>query len=218
MPRIDELTPGERRRFRTGRPCLDFTHTGGEGEHATWEILHAGEDVGRWVAVVLDLPADLPATDVDLAPAKALRNAIGRVARGLAAGEPPRPADAAVVNDAAARPPLVPRWQLGPDPTTPDRLDRHAPAGGSPVAAALSTLARDAVDLFTGPLARRIRTCSAVDCGLLFVDASRPGTRRWCSMQRCGNLAKVRRHRGHRGHRATVENDVVLINKASGTA
>ena len=30
---------------------------------------------------------------------------------------------------------------------------------------------------------------------LLFVDQSRPGSRRWCSMQRCGNLAKVRSYR-----------------------
>ena len=37
--------------------------------------------------------------------------------------------------------------------------------------------------------------CAAEDCGLLFVDASRPGQRRWCSMERCGNLAKVRGHR-----------------------
>jgi predicted RNA-binding Zn ribbon-like protein len=65
-------------------------------------------------------------------------------------------------------------------------------------AAALATLARDAVDLFGGRLAARIRVCAAEDCGLLFVDASRPGRRRWCSMERCGNLAKVRGHRARR--------------------
>nr|WP_312856528.1 CGNR zinc finger domain-containing protein [Phytoactinopolyspora halotolerans] len=31
--------------------------------------------------------------------------------------------------------------------------------------------------------------------GQFLVDTSRPGKRRWCSMQRCGNLAKVRGHR-----------------------
>jgi predicted RNA-binding Zn ribbon-like protein len=60
----------------------------------------------------------------------------------------------------------------------------------------LSTLARDAIDLFTGPLSGRIRVCAADDRGLLFVDASRPGRCRWCSMDRCGNLSKVRRYRG----------------------
>lgn len=70
--------------------------------------------------------------------------------------------------------------------------------------AALSVLARDAIDLFGGPLARRVRVCAAEDCGLLFVDASRPGRRRWCSMQRCGNLAKVRKHRAAAGAAQTV--------------
>lgn len=55
---------------------------------------------------------------------------------------------------------------------------------------ALSTLVRDAIDLFSSPLAGRIRTCAAEDCGLLFVDTSRPGWRRWCSMERCGDRAK----------------------------
>lgn len=94
-------------------------------------------------------------------------------------------AHVAVLNAAAAVPPLVP--QLSPSGSM-----GYAAAT---VPAALSTLARDAIDLFSGPLAARIRVCAAADCGLLLVDTSRPGQRRWCSMQRCGNLAKVRGHR-----------------------
>ena len=41
----------------------------------------------------------------------------------------------------------------------------------------------------------RIRECSADDCRLVYLDTSRSGTRRWCSMQRCGNRAKVRTFR-----------------------
>jgi predicted RNA-binding Zn ribbon-like protein len=59
----------------------------------------------------------------------------------------------------------------------------------------LSLLARDAVDLFAGPLAGRIRVCAAPDRGLLYLDQSRSGTRQWCSMQRRGTRAKVRAHR-----------------------
>ena len=47
----------------------------------------------------------------------------------------------------------------------------------------LSLLARDAVDLFASPLASRIRVCAASDCGLLYLDQSRSGTR---SAARCG--------------------------------
>lgn len=61
--------------------------------------------------------------------------------------------------------------------------------------ALLSTVARDAVELFTGPYADRIRECGSDLCKLLFVDTSRPGRRRWCAMEHCGNLHKVRAHR-----------------------
>ncbi len=202
-----------RRRFRTGRPCLDLVHTGGEGALARWEIVHGPADLGRLLGVILGLPA-LPADDVDLAAKRPLRAAVSRIAYGLAlAAEPPlgpddlaarprraeiiriarevaggstsHPADVAVVNEAAARPPLV-------------RALR--PEGGTTVVAptavaALATLARDAVDLFGGPLAHRTRICAADNCGLLFVDTSRPGRRRCCSIERCGNRAKIRTHR-----------------------
>jgi predicted RNA-binding Zn ribbon-like protein len=40
----------------------------------------------------------------------------------------------------------------------------------------------------------RIRTCEHPNCILWFLDTSRNGTRRWCSMARCGNRAKAQRH------------------------
>lgn len=118
--------------------------------------------------------------------ARALRDALWRLVEARVAGERPAPDDLAVLNDAAAHPPLTPRltadgtWAWGP---------------GGTGTGLLSTVARDAVDLFTGTYAHRIRVCGAHDCRLLFVDTSRPGKRRWCSMERCGNRHKVRAHR-----------------------
>jgi predicted RNA-binding Zn ribbon-like protein len=40
----------------------------------------------------------------------------------------------------------------------------------------------------------RIRRCAHPDCVLWFLDTSRNGTRRWCSMAGCGNRAKAQRH------------------------
>jgi predicted RNA-binding Zn ribbon-like protein len=40
----------------------------------------------------------------------------------------------------------------------------------------------------------RVRACANPDCILWFVDTSRPGTRRWCSMAACGNRDKALRH------------------------
>ncbi len=60
---------------------------------------------------------------------------------------------------------------------------------------ALAHIAREGIALFSGPLRDRVRECAAEDCQLLFVDASRPGRRQWCSMARCGNIAKTRSYR-----------------------
>jgi predicted RNA-binding Zn ribbon-like protein len=55
--------------------------------------------------------------------------------------------------------------------------------------------ARDlAGDLLAGPRLDRVRRCANPECGWLFLDDSRAGKRRWCSMQSCGNRAKARRH------------------------
>lgn len=40
----------------------------------------------------------------------------------------------------------------------------------------------------------RIRLCAQPDCIRYFLDTSRNGTRRWCSMALCGNRAKAARH------------------------
>lgn len=50
-----------------------------------------------------------------------------------------------------------------------------------------------AVNLLTSENIGRIRRCSGDHCDWLFVDLSRNHLRRWCSMEECGNRAKMRR-------------------------
>lgn len=61
--------------------------------------------------------------------------------------------------------------------------------------AVLAPIAHDAARLLTEVDADRIRRCDAEDCRRWFVDTSKGGRRRWCSMARCGNRAKAARHR-----------------------
>ncbi len=42
--------------------------------------------------------------------------------------------------------------------------------------------------------AKRIRCCEHESCVLWFFDTSKAGRRRWCSMDRCGNRSKAKRH------------------------
>lgn len=54
---------------------------------------------------------------------------------------------------------------------------------------------RDAADLLTSDSLDRVGRCANVrDCGWLFLDTSRNRSRRWCSMETCGNRAKAMRH------------------------
>lgn len=55
-------------------------------------------------------------------------------------------------------------------------------------------IARDAAALLTGDL-RRVKRCPWHDCLWLFHDDSKNLSRRWCAMDDCGTLAKVRRYR-----------------------
>jgi len=166
--------------FDAGAVCLDFAHTGGEGDYAVFESLHAPPDLAAWFAELGVVVSDLSAAD--LAAAKALRQAIWEAAHAQADGVP-LPAEAVeIINAAAVEPPLVP--QLGTGWAEPVRTSQ-----------ALSSLARELIELLSGPLATRFRECASDNCPLVFVDSSRPGTRRWCSMERCGNRHKLRAHR-----------------------
>jgi predicted RNA-binding Zn ribbon-like protein len=53
---------------------------------------------------------------------------------------------------------------------------------------------RSAADLLISPSLGRVAECDGQGCGWLFVDTSKAGRRRWCSMAICGNRAKAQRH------------------------
>lgn len=44
----------------------------------------------------------------------------------------------------------------------------------------------------------RMRECEGRNCGWLFLDTTRNGTRRWCTAEECGSLARVTRFRAKR--------------------
>jgi predicted RNA-binding Zn ribbon-like protein len=177
--------------FDAGAVCLDFAHTGGEGQYAVFETLHEPADLAEWLAQPpLAAAMTVPVTARDLTAAKTLRPAIWDAAHAQAAHRALPTGAVATINRAAATAPLVP--ELAVDGTT---------AGwAAPVRAtqALSTLAREMIELLSGPLSGRFRECASDNCPLVFVDSSRPGARRWCAMERCGNRHKLRALRARR--------------------
>jgi predicted RNA-binding Zn ribbon-like protein len=68
------------------------------------------------------------------------------------------------------------------------------PSAAPTAASLLAPILWSAGDLLTGERLQRVRMCANEKCRWLFLDDSKSGTRRWCSMRSCGNRAKAHRH------------------------
>ncbi|XVQ06219.1 CGNR zinc finger domain-containing protein [Spirillospora sp. CA-255316] len=171
-------------RFDPGALCLELLTTGGPGPYRRYEVLYEPADLAAWADRSRLTPTPVLRIDeAEVAAARDLRDALFGVVIAHIRGEPHPPGDLEVINEAAARPSLAPA--IAP-------TGRREWAGTSSGTQLVSTVARDAVELLTGPLAHRVRTCAGENCELVYVDTSRPGRRRWCSMEHCGNRHKVR--------------------------
>jgi predicted RNA-binding Zn ribbon-like protein len=186
-------------KFHSGRPSLDLAATLGSRGFLNIERLRDETDLARWLCLAGLTGSSAQARPSDLRAALELREAIWRAVSADAQAPLP-PAAVRVLNRWAGEPSLVPQisasralsWQ------DPQALQD-----------ALSTIARDAIFLLTGPSRMKIKQCARAGCTILFVDASRNGRRRWCSMDDCGNAVKGaafvarRRERGERNREAS---------------
>jgi len=178
-----------------GRLSLDLTWTLRYRAVAPTELLVRPEDLRRWISAAV-APVRAPVDPGLLPEALRLREAIHAAARAVVDDDLVRERDRRTVNDWAARPsPFV-------------RLDRSGGTTvllrpGAEVESALAAVAADAVDLLA-TRDGRLRVCEGPACSLLFHDASRPGRRRWCSTERCGNRVNTTTYRRRRaGGRST---------------
>jgi predicted RNA-binding Zn ribbon-like protein len=180
---------GDAFRFRAGRLSLDLCSTLLWRHLTPIEQLREPRDLARWFreAGVRPVP-DRPSAE-DLNAARALRECIYVLAHDRMAGRPLSAAPIATLNAIAARPDPAPALTRGGEVGW---------AADAPPAAALSRVARDAIEVLTAVPAARLRECAAPDCAFLFIDTSRPGRRRWCASDRCGNRQHVRDHRARR--------------------
>lgn len=167
--------------FRGGHVALDLAATlKGRLKPVSVDLLATPRDLSRWLVAAELAPRAVRANQEDLDAARRLREAIYGVAMARIAGEAPPPTARATINRMAAGAPA--RFQLDAD-------GRARLSGG--VEALLAGVAQEAVRLLGGRDSGRVRQCEGETCAHLFVDASRAGDRRWCSMAACGNRAKV---------------------------
>jgi predicted RNA-binding Zn ribbon-like protein len=159
-----------------GSPSLDFTAAPLSAEALAELPLCLGISGGSVVR------------DHHLLAANALRDALARCFVSAAHAQPLPTRDLATINSFASDEP--PAMILGSD----RRLQRTAI---DPVSGALCEIARDAISVIASS-SQRLRACERVDCATIFLDVSRSGRRRWCSMQLCGNREKVAGYRSRR--------------------
>lgn len=174
---------GRRWHFDSGSLALDFGYTGDYGyDRPDWERLHEPRDLHDWIDSRFG-SLDTPISKGQLAGALDVRSAVTLLAHAAADGTVSDARSVDLLNEIAAATPVRPHLSGG-----------STPAATPTLPAVLSTVAGNAIEVLTSP-GRRVRRCSGDNCALIFFDHSRPNARRWCSMARCGNRAKVRAHR-----------------------
>ena len=185
-----------------GRLSLDFANTA--DWHATSQLIefltsyaelvawsqHAGILTGPQAQYLLEAAARNPAeADAVLARTIALREAIYRLFSAIAQGHTPQASDLALFNAELSAAMAHSRLVLAAEGFVWDW-----PGDEAALDQMLWPVVHDAAELLTSEELKRVGQCGDERCGWLFLDLSRNRSRRWCSMQDCGNRAKARRH------------------------
>jgi predicted RNA-binding Zn ribbon-like protein len=98
--------------------------------------------------------------------------------------DPPSAADAELLDRLGVQAGLHPHFHAGQAPTLEPRGEGVAAAFGAIVAIAFLASLDGTFE--------HLRLCAAEDCRAVFYDRSKNHSGRWCSMDACGNRAKVR--------------------------
>ncbi|WP_409333792.1 CGNR zinc finger domain-containing protein [Burkholderia sp. Bp8963] len=178
---------------------IDFANTRyWRGSDTPTELLGTIDDLLAWCQEQAGIPAALAdacrAGHPDAGPAwldraLALREALYRLYHAQAEQREPQPGDLATLRGCLAE--AAPRVALV---RTPERYAWQVGHEAATLGGLLSPVLWSAIDLLGGARLAKVKRCANDACQWLFVDDSKNGSRRWCSMSSCGNRAKAYRH------------------------
>jgi predicted RNA-binding Zn ribbon-like protein len=169
--------------------CLEFVNTRyWRGQETPTETLNSAEDLSAWTAANVAKEAR-PLARREFERAVEARETIWRVFDATARGKTPAATDLEALNGLLAASPA--RTTLRRERTG---FSWDVDMRGTTALGQLAPVLWSAGDLLTGAKLDKVKRCANPDCGWLFLDDSRAGKRRWCSMSSCGNRAKARRH------------------------
>lgn len=208
------VSPAASMKLVGGDPCLDFVNTvGGRTAEAAQPAvqrdklnayadlvafaLHAGLLSVREASGLLRRASSRPREAAAvLDRARLLREALYRTLCALLREERPAHADLTLVGDEVA----ACRGHEVLEPAGGRLRFAWRDAAGR-LDSPLWSVVRAAAALLTSSELERLRQCGGEDCSWLFLDQSRNRSRQWCTMDDCGNLAKVRRFRARQARR-----------------
>lgn len=164
--------------------CLEFANTRyWRGQDTPTETLNTPADLAAWAK------APKPPDQTEFEQALDLRETIHRLFDAVAQGKAPPGRDFDALNAALAAAPT--RTALRRDK---DSFDWEFDMKAGTALALLAPVLWSAGDLLASAKLAKVRRCANPDCLYLFLDESRAGKRRWCTMSSCGNRAKAKRH------------------------
>jgi predicted RNA-binding Zn ribbon-like protein len=167
--------------FVGGELALDFLNTEAMRDGEPADLLSDQEALVRWLRA-----AEVDADPGSLAALKRLRAALRLVVTALADGRTPRRASLDAIDAELRR---------GRGRLALTRGDGNfAMTFETKTRDARYVLARAAATFLASADPARIRRCGGTNCILFFYDATKSGTRRWCSMAGCGNRMKAALH------------------------
>lgn len=172
--------------FNCGNLALDFAATLRGRRSTRSETLATPARLDAWYLESAVVDALSPSAPADLVQARAAREAMYTLVTSRLRRQDYDLEALELVNQTAREPAAVP--QLTPS----GRRTEATPAE------ALSTLAREAVELLSGSDAALLKECENPDCTIVYLDRSRGGRRQWCSMDPCGNKIKAAAYRARK--------------------
>ncbi|MEU2228352.1 CGNR zinc finger domain-containing protein [Streptomyces sp. NPDC012751] len=172
--------------FVCGHPALDFAATLRARRSARFEMFATPERLNAWYLESGLVDTITPGGEEDVREAITLREAVYRLVTNRRLGEGFDREALAVVNGAARKTPVTPQL------TTTGRHNEATPEQ------ALATVARQAVELLSGPDVPLLKECGNPECTRVYIDRSRGMRRQWCGMESCGNKIKAAAYRARK--------------------
>ncbi|MGV9914660.1 CGNR zinc finger domain-containing protein [Streptomyces tendae] len=172
--------------FVCGHPALDFAATLRARRSTRFEMFVTPDRLNAWYLESGLVDVITPGDEDDVREAVRVREAVYRLITARRLGEEYDPEALAVLNGAAREFPVTPQL------TEAGRRTEATPEQ------ALATVARQAVELLSGPDVPLLKECGNPECTRVYIDRSRGMRRQWCGMESCGNKHKAAAYRARK--------------------